>query len=618
MANPERVNRATVPRLVNIRVDIHSDDDIDEALFDTRPNTVNNAQTNPYNNPILTSNTLTSTPVQPKSTTNNKLAYGVATPGTMPKIAAFSSPLDFFTRSPNPASSSNSSTTATSTQPHDPIEVYVNANQIDVDQDIDEDAKSILTSVSHGHRLGIGRFPEEQQDDFPDDMSVISHRIGILRPQYDAPKGDFPLSPELIFSPTNQASNNNAHDDLLGLNDPNIHLTEDEALARLYSLSAPTTPHRTDHGFPPDDPHAITPNDGIPRLIHPHTHQGSFLVNSPTLDAPSMQIRYALSEGKQSMTDEMRAEKVKPLQMGRRPDGTSIGAEWEDSFKIFILLMQPKKKIFELIQVLYKPSTTTVDDLLRFIPVNATEPALGIQVYNGLCRPQDTAGRLLPLNWMASSGSTGKISARILRGEILVAVPRGYSGELCAKLSKPILEHKRLSKLLLKKDPLGAPKSRRRKRKSKPKSTVTTVLEEADERSTTSSTATPAAGSTGSSPSALKAMMMLTPKQISPTDRASSFVSASSWQLAGHAAIADDESSATSSVRSTISALPPSAILDAAARTMVITKNKKKAELLVQLAVTCFTLLASIFTQIGDLDEDDEEGDPIDQAISFW
>ena len=134
--------------------------------------------------------------------------------------------------------------------------------------------------------------------------------------------------------------------------------------------------------------------------------------------------------------------------------------------KIFLLLLQPQSKIFELIQLLYAPHDTTVGDLLNLIPSHATEPALGSQDYVGLCRPK-THQELLDLDMLATStiGTSGKTSlappsAQIVLGEILVAIPQGYTGTTVATLSQQILSNPKIVKLLKRADPL-APKPHR-------------------------------------------------------------------------------------------------------------------------------------------------------------
>eukprot|EP00934_Nitzschia_sp_Nitz4_P009429 Nitzschia sp. Nitz4//scaffold185_size43419//39686//41122//NITZ4_007311-RA/size43419-processed-gene-0.86-mRNA-1//-1//CDS//3329539739//9419//frame0 len=164
---------------------------------------------------------------------------------------------------------------------------------------------------------------------------------------------------------------------------------------------------------------------------------------------------------------------------------TNNSAQAPKEFKIFLLLLQPKSKIFELIQLLYQPLDTTLGMILDRIPENATEPALGAQEYIGLCRPkQAEQEELLDLDLLASSVRPGVTSAQITLGEILVAIPRGYTGQEVASLSRQILANPKIVKLLKRADPLARKSKRsssgRRKTRSSQQRSVH-VLESHDE-----------------------------------------------------------------------------------------------------------------------------------------
>jgi hypothetical protein len=138
-----------------------------------------------------------------------------------------------------------------------------------------------------------------------------------------------------------------------------------------------------------------------------------------------------------------------------------------NSYKIFLLLLQPKLKTFELIQLIYSPNDTTIGDIIAMIPENATEPALGSQTYTGLCRPK-TEEEIVDHELLASEprANTGVESAKITLGEILVAIPEGYNGADVAVLAKQILSNPKIVKLLKRSDPLAPKKSRRSSRRS--------------------------------------------------------------------------------------------------------------------------------------------------------
>lgn len=136
-----------------------------------------------------------------------------------------------------------------------------------------------------------------------------------------------------------------------------------------------------------------------------------------------------------------------------------------NSYKIFLLLLQPESKIFELIQLMYMPNDTTVGNIIEMIPDNATEDSLGSQEYIGLCRPK-TQEEIVNKDILASNTSSGAESARITLGEILVAIPKGYSTSDVAALSKQILANPKIIKLLKRADPLAPKRRRSSKRRS--------------------------------------------------------------------------------------------------------------------------------------------------------
>lgn len=377
-------------------------------------------------------------------------AKALYTPGTMAKTAAFTSPFALF---------------------------HQDSSRKTKCYDFNDDSGTEGSLVSQ--RLGIAR-PAYQSSD--DDTSAASHRIGITRPSYDVPAGDIPLSPLNLYLEKQNSSPT-----------PNLVLIGDddsEGLASPWNFNlvqpAPSlSPHTSD-----EDKEEI--DDGYDRLIHKHTADGHYLLNSAPLDAPMEGLRYSLNKGKSNMSPALRAATDSRLTYTKtRPVVTRClstpDAPSEDfaAFKVFVLLIQPKSKIFELIQIIYAPSKTTIGDILVMIPANSTEPALGAQAYAGLCRPKDGI-EITDMNLMASSHNSEAKCAKITLGEILVAIPVGYTGLQCSTISNPILANSKIRKLLRRSDPL-APK--RRKSSSKRQngrvresvSCVETVKEEDEE-----------------------------------------------------------------------------------------------------------------------------------------
>jgi len=130
---------------------------------------------------------------------------------------------------------------------------------------------------------------------------------------------------------------------------------------------------------------------------------------------------------------------------------TAYSKHGRNERKIFILLMQPKTKKFELIDVVFASREGTIGDILRLIPSNATDEALGQQRHIGFCRPTDGI-EMTDLSCLARGS---KSYYKIKRGEILVAIPKHYSGQQCKQMAISILNHPALSKLLRHANPLS-------------------------------------------------------------------------------------------------------------------------------------------------------------------
>jgi len=133
-----------------------------------------------------------------------------------------------------------------------------------------------------------------------------------------------------------------------------------------------------------------------------------------------------------------------------------------DTYTIFILVIQPTAKLFELIRVNYRPATATIGDLINLIPENVTEEDLRQQKHIGLCRPHgsSSASRSLSnLDMTASVMARDGTDARILCGEVLVGIPEGFTGKEAQILSQHILKLPKMKKLLQRSDPLSPFKS---------------------------------------------------------------------------------------------------------------------------------------------------------------
>jgi hypothetical protein len=143
--------------------------------------------------------------------------------------------------------------------------------------------------------------------------------------------------------------------------------------------------------------------------------------------------------------------------------------------KIFVLLLQPSTKFFEIIQLVYPPSVgTTVGDLIDLIPDNAT--ALKDQSYIGFTRPKKRSVPYTDRTLLVES-QEDQDSVGVEPGEIIVAIPFGAEHAHIVRLSKTILANPRVHKLLQRTNPL---RLKKRKKKTTPRSAV--PMEKLDEQ----------------------------------------------------------------------------------------------------------------------------------------
>jgi hypothetical protein len=128
-----------------------------------------------------------------------------------------------------------------------------------------------------------------------------------------------------------------------------------------------------------------------------------------------------------------------------------------DKYTIFILVIQPSAKLFELVRVNYHPATATIKDLLDLVPGSVTEEHLKHQKHIGFCRPKGSSSSsrsIMNACMTASVMARDGTCARILCGELLIAIPEDYSGKEVQMISSRILSMPKMQRLLSKSDPI--------------------------------------------------------------------------------------------------------------------------------------------------------------------
>eukprot|EP00592_Proboscia_alata_P024474 CAMPEP_0194446528 /NCGR_PEP_ID=MMETSP0176-20130528/128492_1 /TAXON_ID=216777 /ORGANISM="Proboscia alata, Strain PI-D3" /LENGTH=865 /DNA_ID=CAMNT_0039273259 /DNA_START=3 /DNA_END=2602 /DNA_ORIENTATION=- len=186
--------------------------------------------------------------------------------------------------------------------------------------------------------------------------------------------------------------------------------------------------------------------------------------------------------------------------------------------KVLVLLIRPSTKSYEMVELNLDIDRSTVADLLTRVPTAATKAEMSTQLYIGLCRPTNgilldkrrPAGRVDRIKDRRNSGTfitspthTNSISTvstdpdtsfstisscetetatddtttnieeqkrtrqlldrgcRIVVGEILIAIPKGFTSRQTMTMGKVILEDSNLIKVLARKRPLKMPTSRK-------------------------------------------------------------------------------------------------------------------------------------------------------------
>lgn len=117
---------------------------------------------------------------------------------------------------------------------------------------------------------------------------------------------------------------------------------------------------------------------------------------------------------------------------------TLYSEEENDWVRAIVLLLSPRKKMFEFLHVSYNVcDKTSITDVLEQLPGIATDTALKEQHYVGLIR-QEGERELINTVSIQSYG--------LSKDEILIAVVAGHHGKAMARMAKPLLDNKKIMK----------------------------------------------------------------------------------------------------------------------------------------------------------------------------
>lgn len=96
--------------------------------------------------------------------------------------------------------------------------------------------------------------------------------------------------------------------------------------------------------------------------------------------------------------------------------------------QVVLLLMDPKTRRFELLQLEFDSDKAVVADVLSQIALSATEESLRTQTYTGVA---DRTG--------AAKSAKDLLSAFCQANDVILAIPKGMKASECSKLARPIL-----------------------------------------------------------------------------------------------------------------------------------------------------------------------------------
>lgn len=107
------------------------------------------------------------------------------------------------------------------------------------------------------------------------------------------------------------------------------------------------------------------------------------------------------------------------------------------ALQVILLLMDPKTRRFELLQLEFDSNKAVVRDVLSQVPHSVTEEALRNQSYSGVC---DRTGQELYYSTRLCDVCSGS--------DVLIALPAAVDARECARLAKPILQDKNVIEMV--------------------------------------------------------------------------------------------------------------------------------------------------------------------------
>lgn len=115
----------------------------------------------------------------------------------------------------------------------------------------------------------------------------------------------------------------------------------------------------------------------------------------------------------------------------------------DNRFNIFVFILSPEKKVFELVSIPCLRSST-VGDALNSIKFHSTDPSFLGQKFVGIYRMVDNGNP-----WIDVNQRMGEIAGNMPSGEVFVAIPEQWTKDQCnGKVAKIMAKNPKLFKII--------------------------------------------------------------------------------------------------------------------------------------------------------------------------
>lgn len=169
-------------------------------------------------------------------------------------------------------------------------------------------------------------------------------------------------------------------------------------------------------------------------------------------------LRYKLKDGRRGMTEKdlnlsrtfLPADKMIALQQEQETAHTATKNKTTNS-EIYVWLMSPSHKIFEVVRVPYNGNDTTIGEVLVSARGAALDPVLAEQRYVSLCNDKmELVAPMLPVNFLFQKRLSQTGSSSVTQS--LMAVPEGWTAFVIREIQKGLTGNRRVKKWLKQKD----------------------------------------------------------------------------------------------------------------------------------------------------------------------